>query len=115
MACFNKIFSAGIVAGTIINFFLVFIIYYLNLKISKKLTNSLLCGIMASFVLILNQSFCIELFMGFSIPLTIIFYQIIVYIFLFNEKINMIYFGDSDVYFEEIGNMYNLFDYFNSI
>lgn len=29
-----------------------------------------------------------------------------------NEKINMIYFGDSDVYFEEIGNMYNLFDYF---
>ncbi|MGM9876323.1 MAG: hypothetical protein ACI310_03740 [Bacilli bacterium] len=29
-----------------------------------------------------------------------------------NEKINMIYFGDNDVYFEEIGNMYNLFDYF---
>ncbi len=88
MACFNKIFNAGIVAGTIINFFLVFIIYYLNLKISKKLTNNLLSGILINFVLILNQSFCIELFMGFSIPLTIIFYQIIVYIFLFNEKIN---------------------------
>lgn len=29
-----------------------------------------------------------------------------------NEKINMIYFGDNDVYFKEIGNMYNLFDYF---
>lgn len=88
MACFNKIFNAGIVAGTIINFFLVFLIYYLNLKISKKLTNSLICGIIVSFVLILNQSFCIELFTGFSIPLALIFYQIIIYIFLFNEKIN---------------------------
>ena len=29
-----------------------------------------------------------------------------------NEKINMIYFGENDVYFKEIGNMYNLFDYF---
>lgn len=29
-----------------------------------------------------------------------------------NEKINMIYFDNDNVYFEEIGNMYNLFDYF---
>lgn len=29
-----------------------------------------------------------------------------------NEKISMIYIGDNDIYFEEIGNMYNLFDYF---
>ena len=88
MACFNKIFSAGLVAGTIINFFLVFVIYYINLKISKKLTNSLLCGIMINFALILNRSFYIELFMGFSIPLIMIFYQLIVYIFLFNKKID---------------------------
>lgn len=29
-----------------------------------------------------------------------------------NEKIDMIYFDNDNVYFEEIGNMYNLFDYF---
>jgi len=89
MACFNKIFNAGLVAGTIINFFIAFGIYYLNLIFSKKLTNSLLCGVVINFALILNSSFYTELFTGFSIPLALILYQIIVYIFLFYEKINI--------------------------
>ena len=89
MAIFNKIYDVGIFSGTLINYILIFLIYFMNLKISKKTTGDYLCGLFLSFLLINNSSFIFEINTGFSIPITLLFYQCIVHIFLFNEKIEI--------------------------
>lgn len=89
MACVNYIFNIGVKSGTVINYFVLCGIYFLNFKISKKITNGILCGILLNLLLINIFDFCLELYMGFSIPLTLLFYQLIVYIFLFNDKIDI--------------------------
>ena len=89
MACFNAIFNLGIVSGIIINYLVVLIIFILNFKISIKATNSIICGILMNLLLINHYDFILEIHAGFSIPLSLLLYQSIVYIFLFNEKIDV--------------------------
>jgi len=89
MACLNSIINLKIYAGVVINLFLIIIIFCINFKISKKITKNLWCGLLLNYFLISNNAFNIEIISGFSIPLTLIFYQLIVFIFLFYEKINV--------------------------
>lgn len=86
---FNKIIDLGIYSGIFINIFISLSTQFLNFKISKKITGNYYVGFLINILLFLQPLYIDEILSARTIPLALLFYQSIVYIFLFNEKIDI--------------------------